>query len=774
MSEMPKYLSELNDIQRQAVTHIQGPVMIIAGPGSGKTRVLTYRIAHLMHQGSDPFSILALTFTNKAAREMKERISAVHGTDARNLWMGTFHSVFARLLRVEAPRIGYPSNFTIYDTSDSKSLLKSIVSEQNLDDKLYKVNTLYNRISGAKNSLINPAQYALNATLIADDEAAGRPRMHEVYKLYTQRCFRAGAMDFDDLLLKTHELLEQFPDVLYKYQNRFKQVMIDEFQDTNEVQYAIVKRLADVHQNIAIVGDDAQSIYSFRGATIANILNFKKDFPDTVVYKLEQNYRSTKVIVDTANAIISKNKAQLAKTIWTSNGEGHRIRVIRAASDNEEGKLVSETIFELKMREHLHNKDFAILYRTNAQSRAFEESLRRLNLPYRIYGGISFYQRKEIKDLLAYLKLSVNPADEESFRRVINYPARGIGKTTMERMTILADENQCSLWQVAENATALGLGRSASSVEGFVLMMRSFMAQAERRDAYELAEHIARQTGMLKELFADKSVEGLSRYENFQELLNSIREYTDQLSQEGEESAEAPQEDPEILSPDAPTQGSLGAYLQQISLLTDMDEEGEDEDRIKLMTIHAAKGLEFPCVFNVGLEENLFPSMMAMNSREDLEEERRLFYVAVTRAERFLYLSYASTRYKYGQLNYCEPSRFLEEIPEQFLEYVSSRKVQPVQAHSGAARSIQKQRQEQRRAASTDYQHKPSAGFVPDPPEKISMGMKVEHQRFGFGLIIGMEGSSPNTMATIDFAAVGPKKLLLKFAKLRISEAAGS
>jgi len=766
MSSNASYLQELNEVQRQAVTHTQGPVMIIAGPGSGKTRVLTYRIAHLMHSGTDPFSILALTFTNKAAREMKERIATVHGTDARNLWMGTFHSVFARLLRIEAPRLGYPANFTIYDTTDSKSLIKNIVSEQQLDDKLYKANTVYNRISSAKNSLIGPYQYAQNAALTADDESAGRPRMAELYRLYTERCFRAGAMDFDDLLLKTHELLDKFPDVLYKYQNRFRQIMIDEFQDTNEVQYAIVKRLADVHQNIAIVGDDAQSIYSFRGATIANILNFKADFPDTVVYKLEQNYRSTQVIVDAANAIISKNKEQLAKKIWTQNGEGNKIRVIRAMSDNEEGKLVSETIFELKMREHLHNKDFAILYRTNAQSRSFEESLRRLNLPYRIYGGISFYQRKEIKDLLAYLKLTVNPADEEAFRRVINYPVRGIGKTTMERMTILADENQCSLWQVAENASRLGLGRSSGSVEGFVLMIRSFMALSERRDAWELADHIAKQTGMLKELYADKSVEGLSRYENFQELLNSIKEFSDQTG-EVLESA-----DGETVEPQERT---LGAYLQQISLLTDLDEEGDDEDRIKLMTIHAAKGLEFACVFSVGLEENLFPSMMAMNTREELEEERRLFYVAVTRAEKFLYLTYAGTRYKYGQLNYCEPSRFLEEVPEQHLEYVSSRKAQTTpQPSSGAAQSIQRQRQEQRQAAAADYLHKPSPNFVPDSPEKLNMGMQVEHQRFGFGRIVGLEGNSPNRMATIDFAAVGPKKLLLKFAKLRIAEAAGS
>jgi DNA helicase-2/ATP-dependent DNA helicase PcrA len=763
MPSTPSYLQELNEVQRQAVTHIHGPVMIIAGPGSGKTRVLTYRIAHLMHQGADPFSILALTFTNKAAREMKERIAKVHGSDARSLWMGTFHSVFARLLRSEAGKLGYPANFTIYDTSDTKSLLKTIIGELQLDDKLYKVNSVYGRISSAKNNLITPGQYQEHPVLQSEDASAGKPRIGEIYRVYADRCFRAGAMDFDDLLLKTHQLLEQHPDVLYKYQNRFRQVMIDEFQDTNAVQYAIVRRIADVHQNIAIVGDDAQSIYSFRGASIANILNFSSDFPEAAVYKLEQNYRSSEVIVAAANAIIARNRDQLAKTIWTQNAGGSKIRVIRAASDNEEGKLVCDTIFELKMREHFHNRDFAILYRTNAQSRAFEESLRRLNLPYRIYGGLSFYQRKEVKDLLAYLKLTVNPADEESFRRVINYPARGIGKTTMERMTVLADENQCSLWQVAENAAALGLGRSASSVQGFVLMMRSFMAMQQSRDAYELAEHIARQTGMLKELYADKSVEGLSRYENFQELLNSIKEFSDLTG----ELVEGPDGQPV-----EPEERSLGAYLQQISLLTDQDEEGENEDCVKLMTIHAAKGLEFGCVFTVGLEENLFPSMMAMNSREELEEERRLFYVAVTRAEKHLYLSYATTRYKYGQLNYCEPSRFLEEVPENLLEYVNSRKAQPAAPHSGAARSIQQQRARPQ-APAPDYQHKPSPGFTPDNPERIVMGMQVEHQRFGFGRIIGLEGSSPNRMATIEFSAVGPKKLLLKFAKLRIAEPAG-
>ena len=756
---MAQFLEELNDIQRQAVTTINGPVLIVAGPGSGKTRVLTYRIAYLMQQGVDPFNILSLTFTNKAAREMKERIASVQGTEARSLWMGTFHSIFARLLRSEAPKLGYPSNFTIYDTTDSKSLIKAIIKEQSLNDKLYKVNTVYGRISSAKNSLISPAQYAANAVLTADDESAGRPRMAEVYKLYTQRCFRAGAMDFDDLLLKTHELLARFPEVLYKYQHKFRYVMIDEFQDTNLVQYSIVRRLADVHQNIAVVGDDAQSIYSFRGADITNILNFQKDFPEAKTFKLEQNYRSTGVIVDAANQIISRNKDQLAKTIWTGNDRGESIKAIRAMSDNEEGKLIAETIFDMKMRMQMRNRDFAILYRTNAQSRAFEEALRRLNIAYRIYGGVSFYQRKEVKDLLGYLKLTVNPADEESLRRVINYPARGIGKSSMEKITVWAAENDCSLWQICENIKSFPLtARAKNAISGFVLMMRSFMAQAEHKEAYDLASHVAQQTGLLKELYNDKSIEGLSRYENFQELLNSIKEYSDQTGEivDGE---------------DIPTIRTIGTYLQQVSLLTDMDEEGEDEDRVKLMTIHAAKGLEFPTVFVVGLEEQLFPSMLSLNSREDLEEERRLFYVAVTRAEKFLCLSHAATRYKFGQLIYCEPSRFLEEVPEKLLKHVGSKRPQARAAGSGAAKEIRNSRAAAKKPQASNYIHKPTPGFKPDDPARLAVGVPVEHQRFGFGTVKALEGNPPN-MATIDFQKTGEKKLLLKFAKLRIAEPA--
>ena len=602
--------------------------MIIAGPGSGKTRVLTYRVAYLMQEGVDPFSILSLTFTNKAAREMKNRIERVMGGDARSLWMGTFHSVFSRILRSEAEKLGYPSNFTIYDTEDAKNLLKNIVKEMGLNDKLYKPGYVLYRISISKNNLIGPDAYANNADFLAEDEANGRPKMAEVYKQYAKRCFRAGAMDFDDLLLKTHELFERFPDALYKYQHRFKYVMIDEFQDTNFLQYAIVRRIADVFQNIAVVGDDAQSIYAFRGANIANILNFEKDFPEVVTYRLEQNYRSTKVIVEAANNIISKNRHQLEKKIWTDNTEGDTIKVIRAMSDNEEGKMVADVIFEQRMRDHFKNGEFAILYRTNAQSRSFEEALRRLNIPYRIYGGLSFYQRKEIKDLIAYLKLTVNPHDEESFRRVINYPARGIGKTSFEKLTVYAADNEKSLWTMAENVDLLPFNAGTRKLfSDFVTMINSFRAMMETKDAFEVASHVAKSTGILKELYNDQSVEGLSRYENVQELLNSIKEfvspdevnspfYQELLPQEAEQPAK-----------------NLATYLQEVVLLTDADQEGNEDETVKLMTVHAAKGLEFKSVFVVGMEENLFPSGMSVNSREELEEERRLFYVAVTRAE---------------------------------------------------------------------------------------------------------------------------------------------
>lgn len=737
--------------------------MIIAGPGSGKTRVLTYRVAYLMQEGIDPFSILSLTFTNKAAREMKNRIERVMGGDARSLWMGTFHSVFSRILRSEAEKLGYPSNFTIYDTEDAKNLLKNIVKEMGLNDKLYKPGYVLYRISISKNNLIGPDAYANNADFLAEDEANGRPKMAEVYKQYAKRCFRAGAMDFDDLLLKTHELFERFPDALYKYQHRFKYVMIDEFQDTNFLQYAIVRRIADVFQNIAVVGDDAQSIYAFRGANIANILNFEKDFPEVVTYRLEQNYRSTKVIVEAANNIISKNRHQLEKKIWTDNTEGDTIKVIRAMSDNEEGKMVADVIFEQRMRDHFKNGEFAILYRTNAQSRSFEEALRRLNIPYRIYGGLSFYQRKEIKDLIAYLKLTVNPHDEESFRRVINYPARGIGKTSFEKLTVYAADNEKSLWTMAENVDLLPFNAGTRKLfSDFVTMINSFRAMMETKDAFEVASHVAKSTGILKELYNDQSVEGLSRYENVQELLNSIKEfvspdevnspfYQELLPQEAEQPAK-----------------NLATYLQEVVLLTDADQEGNEDETVKLMTVHAAKGLEFKSVFVVGMEENLFPSGMSVNSREDLEEERRLFYVAVTRAEQKLTITHAATRYKFGNLEYCEPSRFLEEIPQNLLTYVGYNRnkwqdEKPSKQYD--ATPITKAKPV---APVQQYVHAPSATFQAAFPEELKVGMQVEHQKFGFGRIAAMEGQNEGLMATINFDNSGQKKLLLKFAKLSI------
>lgn len=766
------YLASLNPAQRDAVVNFEGPMLVIAGPGSGKTRVLTYRIAHMMQEGVDPFNILALTFTNKAAREMKERIGQVVGGEARNLWMGTFHSVFARILRAEGPRLGYPSNFSIYDTTDAKSLLKTIIREMALNDSLYKANIVYNRISAAKNSLITPEQYLQDATLRLDDETSGRPRMGEVYEKYAKRCFQAGAMDFDDLLLKMYQLLKNFPDALYKYQNKFRYVLIDEFQDTNQAQYEIVKMLGAIHENICVVGDDAQSIYSFRGANIQNILNFERDYPDLKTFKLEQNYRSTKHIVKLANEIITRNKSQLPKVIWTDNDHGAKVTVLRAASDNEEGKLVAESIFEEKMRQHYTDNDFAILYRTNAQSRSFEEALRRRGIPYRVYGGLSFYQRKEIKDYLAYLRLIINTYDEEALRRVINYPTRGIGKTTLEKVTVWANEKGVPMWDIISNIHATGLGgRAANAIDNFVTMIKSFQAMVNNKDAYELAAHVGKSTSLLKELYNDKSVEGLSRYENVQELLNSIKEFTD--------TAPVQEDTGEILAEDT----GLGTYLQQVSLLTDMDNEEDDQPRVKLMTIHAAKGLEFPVVYVVGLEEGLFPGMQSLNDRNDLEEERRLFYVASTRAMNKLVLSYANMRYRFGNLMYCEASRFIEEVPEELVELKGMPKASP--ASSGGAQrqhytqGARKQRSTSGNAAkgpagtkpkpkTPTYTHTPSDDFQPDNPADLQTGMTVEHQRFGFGKVVNIDGNPDNRIAMVQFQKAGSKRIMLKYAKLRI------
>jgi DNA helicase-2/ATP-dependent DNA helicase PcrA len=757
---MSSYLNELNESQQQAVLQIDGPVMIVAGPGSGKTRVLTYRIANMIEKGIDPFSIMSLTFTNKAAAEMRHRIEKICGNEARNIFMGTFHSVFARLLRIDAPKLGYPSNFTIYDSQDSLSLIKTIVKELQLNDKTYKANQVFSRISNAKNALISPKAYKLDAEIMSEDMQMQKPLMGQIYEIYAKRCFQSGAMDFDDLLFKTYELLIRFPEVLYHYQHRFKYLMIDEFQDTNFAQYSIVKKIADVYHNICAVGDDAQSIYAFRGATIENILNFQKDYPDLRVFKLEQNYRSTKNIVKAANHLIVNNKNQLQKTIWTDNSDGEAIKLLKSSSDNEEAKLTADLIFEYKMRHHLKNNDFAILYRTNAQSRSYEEALRRLNIPYVIYGGMSFYQRKEIKDIIAYLRITVNHNDEEAWRRIINYPVRGIGKTTVERVTVIANERETSIFEVCENIYTTDItGKAAQNLMAFTMMIKSYKTMLDKQNAFELATHIAKSSGILKELYEDKTVEGVVRYENIQELLNGIKEFSEEDTvEEGHE---------EEFSVDR----SLGAYLQNITLLTSQDQKADNNDSVKMMTIHSAKGLEFPAVFIGGMEENLFPSSMALYSREELEEERRLFYVAVTRAMTYLTLSFATSRYKFGNLQYCEPSRFLGEIPKEILAMHGEDKfkkeeeafdedfVAPVKR-----RIVNTGNFSASRPAAVD------PNFQADDPSKILVGSEVAHQRFGNGKVVAIDGLGVNKMATIFFQGEGQKKLMLKFAKLKVLE----
>jgi DNA helicase-2/ATP-dependent DNA helicase PcrA len=749
------YLDHLNEPQRDAVVNTEGPTMIIAGAGSGKTRVLTYRIAYLIQEkGVDPFSIMALTFTNKAAREMRERIEKVVGSDARNLWMGTFHSVFARILRAEAHHLGYPNNFTIYDTDDAKTLLKNIVKEMGLDDAVYKPNTVYNRISAAKNRLISWQAYQASAELMADDASNMRPEMGRIYEKYAQRCFKAGAMDFDDLLFNTDKLFKEHLEVLNKYQHRIQYVLVDEFQDTNLCQYFIIRKLCSVRENIAVVGDDAQSIYGFRGADITNILNFERDYPDLKIFKLEQNYRSTQNIVQAANSVIKKNRAQLPKNVWTSNEEGNQIELIKAMSDNEEGRLVATSIFEERMQHQLKFSDFAILYRTNSQSRAIEESLRRLNIKYKVVGGLSFYQRKEIKDLLAYLRYALNQNDEASFRRIINLPKRGIGDSTVDKIIVAANDHAISIWEVIQNAGSFLGGRSAGPIDDFVSMMKRFTLETERKDAYDAAFEIAKGSGLLRELYEDKTVEGLSRYENVQELLNAIKEYVDDPEKEDK---------------------SLAAFLQEVSLVTGQDEDKDkDPDKVTLMTIHMAKGLEFKYVFIVGLEEDLFPSQMMLSSRADLEEERRLFYVAITRAEKRLFLSYALSRYRFGRLKNCEPSRFLDDIDPTFIKV--SNKMNRVEsapspkASGNYARSLVNgmKKTVSSAPAAKASSYKPSADFTPSDTSGLAAGMKVEHPKFGYGTVQQMDFSGPDRKAKILFDDFGEKTLLLSFAKLRI------
>ena len=773
-------------------------MMVIAGAGSGKTRVLTYRIANLIQKGVDPFSILALTFTNKAAREMKERIGKVIGEgEARNIWMGTFHSIFARILRMECERINYPRNFTIYDTQDSRALIKDIIKGLGMDDKVYKPASVQARISNAKNNLIDARGYADHAEIMSEDHQAGRPRIAEIYRAYENRCFRAQAMDFDDLLFKMNVLLRDFPDLLLKYQHKFSYILVDEYQDTNFAQYLIIKQLAALRENLCVVGDDAQSIYGFRGANIQNILNFKQDYPDFALYKLEQNYRSTKYIVDAANSVIANNKDQIEKVVWTANGEGERIAVHRCYSDNEEGRWAATQIFDLHNQRQQHWKDIAILYRTNAQSRSFEESLRKLNVPYRIYGGLSFYQRKEIKDLIAYFRLTANPRDDEALKRIINYPTRGIGKTTMDRLLVESTERDVSIWDLVTDDLAPPTsvkGASLRKVQDFVQMMRGFAAELDTKDAHDLGMHIAKHTGLVHTLYQDKTPEGVARYDNVQELLNGMKSFVEQ----------AKETDPDAFA-------SLGDFLLDVALLTDADQDDGDENKVSMMTIHAAKGLEFENVFIVGLEEELFPSSMALQSRADLEEERRLFYVALTRAKRTCALSYALTRYKWGQLIQAEPSRFIEEINSDCLIMPSAQQAKPTPFAGGASFEAQRKNWQSmgsgnpgaafdrmaakkkatgappahpfkkkpaqppvsssgKRMARVDSSASASAASSAGPVEGIAEGVNVWHEKFGKGKVLRVEGASPNEKATVFFPKAGQKQLLLKFAKLEITD----
>lgn len=766
---LTNYLSELNKAQHEAVVRTEGPSLIIAGAGSGKTRVLTYRIAHLLKQGVKPSTILALTFTNKAAREMKERISTVVGEKtARYLWMGTFHSIFSRILRTEHEILGYPSNFTIYDSADSKSLLKTIIKSFELDEKIYKPGVVASRISMAKNNLITPNVYANSPEIRQDDKNMRMSAIAEIYKEYVKRCFLSGAMDFDDLLLKTNILFRDYPEILAKYHERFDYVLVDEYQDTNYAQYLIVKKLAAKTNNICVVGDDAQSIYSFRGARIENILNFKTDYPDHKIFKLEQNYRSTQTIVNAANSIISNNKRQIPKTVFSENEKGNPIKILSALTDNEEGFQVVQEIAETQLRRHYKNADYAILYRTNAQSRIFEEALRKRNIPYKIYGGLSFYQRKEIKDLLSYFRLIINPADNEALKRIINFPARGIGDTTLDKLESHATATDQSIWQVIENPEQLvtaGINKgTAAKLQGFYKLMLVFRTIADENDAFLAAKTITDQTGLLKELYNDKSPEGVSRYENIQELLNAIQEFSLNALETGEPS-------------------KLENYLEDVALLTDQDsDKEEDRDKVTLMTIHSAKGLEFKNVFVVGLEENLFPSVNQDHKQNDdsIEEERRLFYVALTRAKENAWLSYANQRYRWGNLDFCTPSRFLEEIDEKFIDIQGStlrkNSDRKIETHDDNGFHFNRQIKKSFLSSSGPgfIAKRPASAlqsennFEGDDPSLIKQGMTVEHQRFGEGKVIKIEGEMPNTKATIFFPALGQKQLLLKFAKLKI------
>ncbi len=765
-------LSQLNDAQRDAAACTEGPVMIIAGAGSGKTRTLTYRIAHLISQGVDPFHILALTFTNKAANEMKERIMKLVGSEARNLWMGTFHSVFARVLRSEATRLGYTSSFTIYDTDDTKSLVKHIVKERNLDPKVYSPSTVTSRISMAKSSLISPDDYANNPELQQTDQTARKPEMGEIYRLYNQRLRNANAMDFDDLLFNMNVLLRDFPEVLLKYQERFRYILVDEYQDTNYAQYLIVKKLAARYQNICVVGDDAQSIYAFRGANIQNIFNFKRDYPKLNLFKLEQNYRSTQVIVNAANSVIANNKEQIQKEIWTDNDEGNKIRLLRAADERDEGNQVAASIRNARLDCNLNYSDFAILYRTNIQSRAIEEALRRAAVPYRVYQGLSFYGRKEVKDVLAYLRLVINNHDDEALLRIINNPSRGIGQTTMDRIRLAAAENEVSVCTVLENLDSFNLGINggiAARINQFLLMIKRFSAEVATTDAYTIADQVVKSSGLIRALQEDDDPENANRIENIEELLNGIKEFCEKEDEQFVEN-----ENDQLATPNSQLK-TLDQFLQQVLLLTSEDKgEDKDADKVSLMTIHSAKGLEFPHVYVVGMEENLFPSLLSLSSRQELEEERRLFYVAVTRAEQQLTLSYAATRYQYGSNSTQEMSRFVEEIDERYIQQPRKRSAFPPpgelpSAFFTAGRPAPAKRN-LRPLTPTNKVNGPSQPNSRETMSQFRVGCKVSHKLFGIGRVTAIDGPADAPQAVIFFDQAGEKRLVLKFAKLTLVE----
>ena len=746
---MKDYLSQLNDSQKLPTIHKDGPVMVIAGAGSGKTRVLTYRIAYLMEMGVDPFSILALTFTNKAAREMKERIASIVGhSEAKSLWMGTFHSIFARILRTEAEYLGYSSNFSIYDTQDSERLISSIIKELKLDKDLYKYKSIRNRISSLKNNLVTVKAYFNNPELIQFDKESRKPMFGKIYQTYVERCFKASAMDFDDLLLKTNELLNKYPTVLAKYQQRFKYIHVDEYQDTNHSQYLIVKSLADKFENICVVGDDAQSIYGFRGANIENILSFQKDYPSASVYRLEQNYRSTQNIVNAANSVIKNNLNKLEKEVWTENEIGEKIEIKETISDSEEGRYVASSIFDAKHNFQLNNNQFAVLYRTNAQSRSIEDALRRKNIPFQIFGGLSFYQRKEIKDVLAYLRIIVNPNDEESLKRIINYPARGIGQTTLDKIQIFSNQNNLTLFQLIEKINQYDLNINNGTKQkllDFLNMIKHFQILNENNNALETLNEVLKRIGIVNLLRNDGTPESISRVENIEELLNGVQDFID-----GQEDL-------------VESKITLADFLEDVALITDLDKNTNNEEpRVSLMTIHLAKGLEFPHVYIVGMEEDLFPSALSSTTRSDLEEERRLFYVALTRGMKKINLSYSKTRYRWGKLNDCEPSRFIDEIDEKYVNYnrnksslfnsnaVSTNKLRfkkPV-----LKKSLNSLKKSEHKSSNLDY-------------IDINEGDFIIHNRFGKGEVLRTEGFGGDKKAEVKFGNSGLKKILLKFAK---------